>query len=251
VKTVYFALLVVMLVAAGCGGSKPEPEMNPTADPLAAAGRPEEDIWLPEPRPYEVRVGDVLDIKFFYYPQYDITLAVRPDGMVTVPLIGDVNADGVKPEELAGLVKARYAEVLAEPEVSVIVTRSPSQRVFVFGEVDRPGAYTLDGKVTLIDAIAQAGGVLATGRKDNIILMRRTDDDRYAARRIDLDGKVQSDDTEFVYLVAADIIYVPMTAIAKVDVFVDQFFNKLSPAWRFYIWGREAVDPQGETFIGQ
>ena len=102
-----------------------------------------------------------------------------------------------------------------------------------------------------VDAIAQAGGIKVSGRKDNIILMRKTDDGNYAAKRIDLDAKVRIGDSEMTYLVATDVIYVPMSAIAKLDTFVDQFFNRLSPAWRFYILARETVSPQGGTIIGR
>jgi polysaccharide export outer membrane protein len=251
VKIVCLALLVLLLIAVGCGGSKPEPEVDPTVGAGKETETEEEDIWFPEPQPYTMTVGDLLAVKFFYYPQYNVNVTVRPDGFITVPVVGDIRADGVRPADLAEAIRASYTDVLTEPEVSVIVTESANQRYFIFGEVNGPGAYLLGGRMTLLDAIAQAGGVKTSGRTDNIILMRKTETGEYVARRIDIDAKVRTGDTQLTYLVATDVIYVPMSAISKLNVFVDQFFNRLSPAWRFYILARETVNPQGGTIIGR
>jgi protein involved in polysaccharide export with SLBB domain len=258
VKTAHLALLILALLVLGCGGNKPEPEVDPTAEVAGApsdagdgSGVPEADLWLPDPQPYHMAAGDQYTVRFFYYPEYNITGTVRPDGFVTIPLVGDLNVNGLTPAQVSDSIRASYADVLAEPEVSVIITEAASRKFFIFGEVDQPGAYALDGNMTLIDAIAQAGGVKVSGRKDNIILMRKTGDGHYAARRIDLDEKVRTGDTEMTYLMATDVIFVPMSAIAKLDTFVDQFFNQLSPAWRFYILARETVNPQGGYVIGR
>jgi len=258
VKIVYLALLILALLILGCGGNKPEPEVDPTAEVAeesSDAGETSElseaDLWLPDPQPYHMATGDRYTIKFFYYPEYNISGIVRPDGFMTIPLVGDFNVDGLTPAQVSDSIRVRYAEVLAEPEVSVIITESASQRFFIFGEVSMPGAYVIGGKMTLLDAIAQAGGVKISGRKDNIILMRKTDGGQYVAKRIDLDEIVRVGDTEMTYLMATDVIFVPMSAIAKLDTFVDQFFNKLSPAWRFYILARETLNPQGGYVIGR
>jgi protein involved in polysaccharide export with SLBB domain len=264
VKTAHLALLILALLVLGCGGNRPEPEVDPTtevavepsvagesSDAGESPGLSEADLWLPDPRPYEMTAGDRYTVKFFYYPEYNLTGTVRPDGFMTIPLVGDLNVSGMTPAQVSDLIRTRYSEVLAEPEVSVIITEAASRNYFIFGEVGDPGAYALDGRMTLIDAIAQAGGVKVTGRKDNIILMRKTEEGNYLARRIDLDEKVRSGDTEMTYLMATDVIFVPMSAIAKLDTFVDQFFNKLSPAWRFYILARETVNPQGGYVIGR
>ncbi len=258
VKIAHVALLILAVLMLGCGGNKPEPEVDPTAEVTEESSVAEEssavseaDVWLPDPQAYRMAMGDRFSVKFFYYPEYNMNGIVRPDGFVTIPLLGDVRVDGLGPAELADSIRAGYAKVLAEPEVAVIVTEPANQRFFIFGEVRLPGAYVLGGKMTLIDAIAQAGGIKVTARRDNIILMRKTDSGHYVAKRVDLDAKVRTSDTEVTYLLATDVIYVPMSAIAKLDTFVDQFFNKLSPAWRFYILASEAVNPQGGYVIGR
>jgi protein involved in polysaccharide export with SLBB domain len=141
--------------------------------------------------------------------------------------------------------------VLAEPEVSVIVTEFANQRVFVFGEVGTPGVYELKGSLTVIDVIAQAGGVTYNGRTDSIILIRQQADGMFAGTRINLQELLAGRQAESMMLRPRDVIYVPMSFIAKVDVFVDQFFTRLTPAWYFFIAGREVINPEGSYIIGR
>jgi protein involved in polysaccharide export with SLBB domain len=244
-----FLCLLVLALGAGCGGSKARPEADIAA--VGAAGGSEPTWELPEPEPYRMTPGDVLNVKFFYYSPYDFSVVVRPDGMVTIPLMGDVKAAGVRPAELEALIRERYKDVLAEPEVAVMVMEFANQRFFVFGEVGDPGAYPLLGRMTVLDAIAQAGDVTPTGRRDDVILMRKTPDGRYAAQVVDVEAKIEGKDSDALYLLPADIVYVPMTTIGKVDEFVDLFFTKLTPAWRFYLTGQAVLDPTGEFLINR
>jgi polysaccharide export outer membrane protein len=245
-----FLCLLVVLLGAGCGGSgaKPETELAPGG---AEGETAIEEVWLPESQPYRMTVGDALSINFFYYPLYNLAAVVRPDGMVTIPLMGDVKAAGMKPVELEQMIRTRYAEVLAEPEVAVMVTNFGNQRVFVFGEVAEPGAYPLMGEMTVVDAVVVAGGIRQDARRDGLILMRKSSDGHYVAKKIDLEAKIRGRESEIVYLAPADIVYVPLSAIGKVDRFVDQFFGQLTPAWRFYILGRDVIDPEGQTIISR
>jgi polysaccharide export outer membrane protein len=242
--------LLAVVFAAGCGGpgAKPQTDLD-SADPEEEGTY--EDVWLPEAQPYRMTVGDALTIKFFYYPLYDFSTLVRPDGMVSIPLMGEVKAAGTRPSDLESMIRERYTEIVAEPEVSVLVTEFGNQRVFVFGEVRVPGPYPLIGEMTVIDAVIAAGGVQAAGRSNGVVLMRKTPGGRYVARQVDIAAKIQGRDDEIVYLAPSDIVYVPMSAIGKLDRFVDQFFNKLSPAWRFYIMGRDVIDPERQTIISQ
>jgi protein involved in polysaccharide export with SLBB domain len=249
IRLVLICLLAVV-TAAGCGGSgaKPQTGLN-TADPGEEGTW--EDVWLPEATPYRMTVGDALTIKFFYYPLYDFSTLVRPDGMVSIPLMGEVKAAGMKPSDLEKMIRDRYTEIVAEPEVSVLVTEFGNQRVFVFGEVQVPGPYPLVGNMTVLDALVAAGGPKDAAHNSDVVLMRKSPDGRYVARTVDIEAKIRGRDDEIVYLAPSDIVYVPLSAIGKLDRFVDQFFNKLSPAWRFYIMGRDVVDPERQTIISQ
>jgi polysaccharide export outer membrane protein len=258
-------LLAASLVLCACGAPKPVPEqdLSVTGDEPERSGTPAEvqadstgtadvpGIVIPERPPYRLTVGDRLAIEFFYYPAYDVTVLVRPDGMVTIPLVGEVQAEGKMPSEIEAIVRSRYAEVLAAPEVSVIVTEFADQRIFVFGEVNKPGAFDLKGTATVLDAIAGAGGITYNGRSDSVILIRQQADGMFAGTRVNLQDVLAGRPGESIFLHAGDVVYVPLTFIAKVDIFVDQFFAQLTPVWYFFIAGREVMNPEGRFIIGR
>lgn len=232
-------ILVAIGILVGCGG-------KPQAPPMLTEENP---IVLPERPVYKIGVGDILLIKFFYYPNYDIDVTVRPDGMVTIPLVGEVKAEGMTPLELEQVIRAKYAEILVEPEVSVIVRYFAQQRVFVFGEVRNPGAIAYSGAMTIIDAIASAGGHSTSAKLGSVILMRRQPDGNYVGSRLNLQAMLEGKEPKITYLMPQDIVYVPMSNIAKVNVFVEQFFARITPAWLFMIYGREAIERTGNLII--
>lgn len=264
-RTVVVIFVAATLLALACGAPKPEPEQDLDAVPEAdgemaeaadaatdttGAGEPPV-IILPEREPYRMTVGDEVSVWFFYYPAYNVGLVVRPDGYITIPLVGEVRVEGMMPSELEAIVRERYSQVLAEPEVSVIVTEFADSRVFVFGEVHDAGAYALRGSVTVLDAVAEAGGITYNGRTDSVILIRQQPDGTFGGTRVNLQDLLAGRSAENTLLKAGDVVYVPMTFIAKVDVFVDQFFAKLTPTWYFFIAGREVLNPEGRYIIGR
>lgn len=268
-RNVLLLISAVVLLTSACGAPKPGLEENLNADAPAEKGAAESSlalsdtahaaadvvaepvIYIPERKPYRLSVGDVIKMDFFYYPRYSMTLTIRPDGYLTVPLLGEVRAEGMRPSELEDLIRSKYAEILTEPEVAVVVIEFANNRFFVFGEVDEPGAYDLRGARTVLDAVAEAGGVNYTGRSDSIILIRQQADGTFAGTRLNLQDLLAGGVSENVTLRPRDVIYVPMTFIAKVDVFVDQFFAKLTPTWSFFIAGREVLNPEGNYIIGR
>jgi protein involved in polysaccharide export with SLBB domain len=239
-KTTLWMLAVAALLA-GCGGSQPKPEADLTASPV---------IKLPERPPYEIGLGDKLEIKFLYNSGYDAFVVVRPDGAITVPGAGEIAAEGLTPLELEGIIRSRLAQILAYPEVSVSVADASGLKVFIFGEVNHPGVHDLRGPMTLLDAIAGAGGVTYLGKQDNIILMRQSADGAFVGSKHDLE-KIMDGREENPYLSGRDVIYVPMSAVGKVDLFVNHFFTQITPMWYFFIAGREAVDPNDKYLFGQ
>jgi len=237
VTKIALAVLAITVLAVGCGGPKPQPA------PVLNAGPGVERV------PYRIGIDDKLEIRFLFYPAYNVELAVRPDGAVTIPLVGEVMVEGITPLELEGIVRTRYAEILSEPEVSVIVSNSASQMVFIFGEVRSPGSYPFKGAMTILDAIAGAGGPNFAAKRDNIILIRRSADGSFAGRKVDFDRIIEGKE-ENAALIARDVLYVPMSRIAKVDLFVSQFFQQLNPVLYFYLSGGEIFSPEGKFYIG-
>jgi protein involved in polysaccharide export with SLBB domain len=145
-------------------------------------------------------------------------------------LIGDVMAEGLTPDELATNLTALYAQELAAPNVSVIVRRTSNQRVFVSGEVGKQGVVALTRGLTLYQAIQKAGGMLDTARRSQVILIRRGADGQPAGSAIDvrpIEGGLQPGTD--VALQPYDMVFVPKSAIADVNVFVDQCIRKNLP----------------------
>jgi protein involved in polysaccharide export with SLBB domain len=239
-KITVLVMLIAVVAACGCGGPKPHPQLAPSAEP---------QVNLPERAPFRFGVGDKLDIKFLYNPTYNVFVIVRSDGMITLPYIGDIYVEGMTPGDLQKQIQTRFAEIVVSPDVAVIVAESASQQIFIFGEVRTAGAYDLRGPMTLLDAIASAGGVNNTGRKDSIILIRRAQDGNFVGTRVNLEDILDGHGSN-VLLMPRDVIYVPATFIAKIDTFVEQFFTKITPTWYFFIAGHDTFYPGGNYILG-
>jgi polysaccharide export outer membrane protein len=123
-------------------------------------------------QPYRIGREDVLDVAVWRDADLSRTLPVRPDGYISMPMTGDVLAAGKTPTELAEEIKTRLQPYVQEPRVTVIVREVNSSRVFVTGEVTRPGAYPLRGRVSVIQAIALAGGFTDFANSDGITVLR-------------------------------------------------------------------------------
>lgn len=107
---------------------------------------------------YIIGPGDVLSINVWRETEISQKLVVRPDGMITLPLVGDVTATGQTPEELALLVSKKLETILTNPQVQVIVAEVHSKFFVVVGNVTKPGQYSLTRPTTVIEAVSQAGG---------------------------------------------------------------------------------------------
>lgn len=216
----FLALLCgsTMLIAGGC--HKPMVK-NPT--PVGAP------ITMPAPvdSEYRIHVGDQLDVKFFYNPELNEQLMVRPDGRISLQLVEEVMAAGRTPGELNEELKTLYAPELANPQVTVIVRSFSAHKIYVDGEVNKPGLLPLVGPMTVLQAVAQSGGLKETARRREIVVLRRTQDGQAAAIPINIDEVV--DGTAMIQdiaLVPYDIVYIPKSAIANVNKWVDEYLKK-------------------------
>lgn len=131
---------------------------------------------------YSVGAGDVLEVRVWHNDQLSRRVTVRPDGFITLPLVGDVPATGKTVEEIASDVATRGATYYTEPlVVSVEVAELHSYRIYVLGEVLRPGEYTPTGQVTVLQALALAGGFTRFAAPEDIVIVRK---DTHGERRI-------------------------------------------------------------------
>jgi polysaccharide export outer membrane protein len=107
---------------------------------------------------YRLTAGDKLRIDVYKDAQLSQSLQIRPDGKITLPLVGDVAAAGHTSVELRDAISASLKEYITNPVVTVIVTEASPQIVYVTGEVNKPGALTLTGQMSILQALAMAGG---------------------------------------------------------------------------------------------
>lgn len=159
---------------------------------------------------YAIGIGDVLEISVWKNPELAVTTPVRPDGRISVPLLGDVQASGLTPLALRQTLTDRFAEFVTAPGVSVVIKEINSRKVFVTGEVKSPGAFDLQPRTKLMQVLAMAGG-LTPYAKGKIVVLRDSRDGRGDRRyEINLDqiisGKKSSDN---LVLQPGDTLVVP------------------------------------------
>lgn len=189
--------------------------------------------------------GDVLEVKFFYTPDLNEVQTVRPDGKIMLQLIGEVEVEGKSPAELREELIKLYTPHLKTPEIAVIIQSFYERRVYVGGQVMAPGIVEMPGKMTLLEAIMQAGGFdLRQAEIRNVIVIRHINGQRYG-QSIDLKPALAGEEVQPFYLQPKDIAYVPQTTIAKVDQWIDQHINKIIPDTGFHI---SVI--RGNTIIG-
>ena len=128
----------------------------------------------PEMQSGEYRLGpeDVLYIAVWKNEALSRQVPIRPDGMISLPLLNDVKAQGLTPMELREVLMRRFGEYMPSPEVSVIVQEIHSPKATVLGEVVHPGRYDLKGKTTVLDVLAAAGGLTEFAARSRIVVLR-------------------------------------------------------------------------------
>lgn len=164
------ALVTMMTLVAGA--QAPQKPGAPPATPGNATATPAVPTGVATPPDYVIGPDDVLAIIVWRDKDLSAEVAVRPDGKISLPLLNDVHAAGLTPEQLRQQVTAAAGKYVEEPTVSVIVKEVNSRKVFITGQVGKPGPYPLMGPTTVLQLIASAGGVLEYADTKNIRIMR-------------------------------------------------------------------------------
>ena len=125
-----------------------------------------------DPKTYLIGAEDILNIRVWREPDLSGPVGVRPDGKISLPLLGDVQAGGETPEKLARVLTEAFSKFVTSPEVMVSVAAVNSKKYFVSGEVGRPGSYPLVVPTSVAEALAIAGGFRDYADKKNVIIMR-------------------------------------------------------------------------------
>ncbi len=170
------AFFMILPAIGGCANRRTRALLQVPAPPSADLRSTEETTEAgsePDAQDYIMGVEDVLDIHVWKNETLSRVVLVRPDGKISLPLIGDVLAAGLTPIQLRDAIKSRLKAYQETPEVSVILKEIGSLSVFIMGEVERPGRIPLRSHITLLQALTLAGGFTRFADTDHILLLRQ------------------------------------------------------------------------------
>ncbi len=174
-------------------------------------------LFAQENLPYTIGPGDVLEISVWQHPELDRIVTVRPDGRMSFSLIGDVNANGLTPAKLDEVITKKLSEYVQKPEVTVVVTSIKSNQIIILGQVTRPGAYPMEESLTVLEAVAIAGGYTESAglSKVTITRTRRSRAKNPKVIKVNLKKVIaEGDRSRDVILEPGDVVHVPKKASA-------------------------------------
>lgn len=221
---------------------------------------------VPGVRDYLLQPNDEIEVKFPYTPQFNELQKLRPDGKISLQLVGTVDAQGLSPDELQAQLKSRYARFLRTPELTVIVRSVTTQnirvstangslvgraglgalqptlivrsyqapQVFVAGEVGKPGVIAYRPGLTLLQALAESGGALVTGDASHIAVLRRGagapgQPDAVVVLRLDLPKDYARQPDRDVALQPFDVVVLPRSDLVLAGDRINQYLGLLPP----------------------
>ncbi|MCA9467452.1 MAG: polysaccharide biosynthesis/export family protein [Nitrospira sp.] len=220
----FFVALAILTCLWGCAPSV-------VVERPVSVGAPGTEVGLVGPtlsKEYVIQPGDKLDIKFFYNPEMSDFMTVRPDGRISLQLVGEIVAAGRTPMALKAILTEKYEEELKSPEITVIV-RSFGSRIYIDGEVKKPGEQELIGPLTVLQAISRAEGLTEKAWQEALVI-RRIQGQEPLVIAVDLNDVLTGKDfTQDIGLVPFDVVYVPRSPVADVNLWVDQYIRKNIP----------------------
>ena len=212
--------VAILLAACASNDKNYTPLATIKADPPAA----------PAPKiPYRLGPGDELEVKFFFAPELNDRMTVRPDGKISIMFAQDIQAAGLTPDELASDIRAVLAPHVKQLDLVVIVRTFASQKAYVGGEVAKAGLVPLTGNESLLQILATAGWITPMGG-DTAVVVRR---DAFGAEKIypvnvaQLENGV--DMSQNILVQSGDMILVPPSDAVVSDRWVDQNIKQLLP----------------------
>ncbi len=227
-----FLLLFAMFGCSGNTAARRNPALTSEAATTGAKVSPAA-VMLPE---YRLGLLDDLEVRVQFHERLNETAKVRPDGRITLQEIGELYVLGLTAVEVDRLITEAYAKSIHAPEVTVFVRSFAGLSVYVLGEVDKPGRLDMVPNLTVLQAIATAGGSLKGAKLNSVIVLRQDGSGKVQAQRLDLNrGAIQNGLAQDRYLMPQDIVFVPKTFIANVNEFLTQVYEGLFPPFDIYL----------------
>lgn len=219
-------LLLALLAGTACTTHELSPvETNPAG--FAA--------WTGALPAYRYNAGDRIAVHYLLTPEMDEEVNIAPDGTVGLKAAGQVEIQGLTATEIEGKLAVAARKILRNPIVTVSLVEAKSAKVYVGGAVVRPGPYLMGGQLGVLEAVLLAGGFNSEGRVDEVIIIRRNPENRPMLRTVDVQNFLETaDPTADVPVVAGDIIFVPRSKIAEVNLWIERFIDGVLPFERSF-----------------
>ena len=174
---------------------------------------------------YILGYGDELEVSLFRHDEMTRKVKILQDGKIHYLLVGEIRTQGLSINQLRDKLREGLTKYFIDPQVSVIVTSTGSQKILVLGEVNRPGVYQLEGPKSVVEAVSEAGGFTLDGKPSHLLLIRGgLSNPNPSYKVLDIEKALnQVDMTQNIALQKGDIIYVPATEYADAE----RFFKRL------------------------
>lgn len=179
---------------------------DPPAD-VSAKPQPAADLGTSADT-YVIGPSDVITVTVWKEPTLSGSILVRPDGMISLPLLGDVTAAGATPPELAGQLTTKFKKYIQDPNVSVVVTQINSKKIYLLGEVVKKGPVEMTPGMTLLEAIASAGGLTDYANSRKIYILRE-EGGKHQKIPVQYKRALKGNAASNVVLMSGDTIVVP------------------------------------------
>lgn len=192
--------------------------------------------WTQTTPVYRIGPGDKLRVKFAVTREMDEDLVVSPDGTVGIRAVGQVKAEGMTLSGLQETIRVAARREVTDQRVVVSLEDSASSKIYVGGMVAHPGLYKIsEMRLSSLEAVMLAGGFTDEARLGEVALIRRDPSNRAMLKVINVREMIETGtDGADVPLVAGDILYVPRSDIAELNLWIDQFINKVVPFQRSF-----------------
>lgn len=192
---------------------------------------PEEPLPALQLQEFELGPGDEIEVFVWEHEDLSRRVKITSTGLLPYPLIGDFKVTGMTAPQVRDHVQVALAEYVKDPKVSVSIVAVHSHKVYVFGEVQRPGVYALDSatSTSLLEAIGMAGGTTRDAKRGQVLLIRG-DASKVFIRPVDVDALLKDGDLRQNHLLTlGDIVYVPTRTMATIEREARRIVDILSP----------------------
>jgi len=177
---------------------------------VASADEQETSSTATATLPYVAQPGDILEISVWKEEGLEKEVIVRPDGGISFPLVGQLDVKNKSLQQIEELIKEKLSQFIADPVVTVSAKQLLGNKIYVIGQVNRPGEYPINRYVDVMQALSMAGGMTAFASVNNIIILRRDEQGKQKAIEFEYGEVEDGDDLEQnIILKPGDVVVVP------------------------------------------